>query len=82
MCIWTAFFNDTYLNTHYRHFLSIYFLLFLSSCGIDVMISGENWLINLIHNKNYKLFSKDFRSNLRPSSRGNVLQSDVTFACT
>ena len=36
-----------HLIEHYWHFLSTYFLLILSSCRIDLLIFGRNWLINL-----------------------------------
>ena len=36
-----------YLIEHNRHFLSIYFLIILSNCCIDLMIFGGNWLINI-----------------------------------
>ena len=43
-----CFFLKTYLIEQYTNFFYLYiFVLILSSCCMDVIISGLNWLINL-----------------------------------
>ena len=64
---------------HYRHLLSSYFLLILSSCRIDLMISGGNWL------KKPAIISY-FSSTVRPILDHHqdcvYCKRDVTFAFT
>ena len=47
MCICQHFNVNTYLIKHYRHFFLHILLFILSTCYIEFMISGGNWLLNL-----------------------------------
>ena len=42
------FFIDINSIEHYRHFLSSYLLLILSSCRISFLIFDRNWLIRFL----------------------------------